>query len=165
MYSRSVSVSRSLFPVPVTVVASSALVSLTSSRPQGLPAQTPLSSTCVVANTFQDLVPPSRVNPTDAHKLCELFFYPDEVKVDYVISGLTNGFRLGFDPSAVSLQSAAHNMPSASFQPSVIDQYLRTEREKGRLAGPFLISPIPNLHVSRFGVILKKHQPGKWRLI
>ena len=85
--------------------------------------------------------------------------------MDYVISGLTNGFRLGFDPSTVSLQSAAHNMPSASSQPSVIDQYLRTEREKGRVAGPFLISPIPNLHVSRFGVILKKHQPGKWRLI
>ena len=48
----------------------------------------------------------------------------------------------GFDPSAVSLQSAAHNMPSASFLPSVIDQYLRTEREKGRVAGT-----------------------GKWRLI
>ena len=158
-FSRSVSVSHSLFPVPVTVVASSTLVSLASSRPQGLPAQTPLSSTCLVANTFQDLVPPSRVTPIDAHKLWrELCFHPDQVKVDYVISGLTNGFRLGFDPSAVSLQSAAHNMPSASLQPSVIDQYLLTEREKGRVAGPFLISPIPNLHVSRFGVKKKKKQ-------
>lgn len=82
-----------------------------------------------------------------------------------MISGLTNGFRLGFDPSAVSLQSAAHNMPSASLQPSVIDQYLLTECEKGRVAGPFLISPIPNLPASRFGVIPKKHQLGKWRLI
>ena len=52
------SVSHSLFPVSVTVV-SSALVSPASSRPQGLPAQTPLSSMCLVANTFQDLVPPS----------------------------------------------------------------------------------------------------------
>ena len=165
-FSRSVSVSHSLFPVPVTVVASSTLVSLASSRPQGLPAQTPLSSTCLVANTFQDLVPPSRVTPIDAHKLWrELCFHPDQDKVDYVISGLTNGFRLGFDPSAVSLQSAAHNMPSASLQLSVIDQYLLTEREKGRVAGPFLISPIPNLHVSRFGVIPNKHQPGKWQLI
>ena len=85
--------------------------------------------------------------------------------MDYVISGLTNGFRLGFDPSAVSLQSAAHNMPSASLQPSVIDQYLLTEREKGCVAGPFLISLIPNLHVSRFRVNPKKHQPGKWWLI
>ena len=165
-FSRSVSVSHSLFPVPVTVVASSALVLPASSRPQGLPAQTPLSSTCLVANTFQDLVPPSRVTPTDAHKLWhELCFHSDQVKVDYVISGLTNGFRLGFDPSAVSLQSAAHNMPSASLQPSVIDQYLLTEHKKGCVAGPFVISLIPNLHVSHFGVIPKKHQPEKWRLM
>ena len=25
--------------------------------------------------------------------------------------------------------------------------------------------PLPDLHVSRFGVIPKRHQPGKWRLI
>ena len=165
-FSHSVPVSHGLFPVPVTVVASSTLVSPASSRPQGLPAHTALPRTCLVANTFQGLVPPSRVTPIDAHKLwSELCLHPDQVKVDYVISGLTNGFRLGFDPSAVSLQSAAHNMLSASLQPSVIDQYLLTEREKGRVAGPFLISPIPNLHVSRFGVIPKKHQPGKWRVI
>ena len=165
-FSRSVSVSRGLFPVPVTVVASSTLVSPASSRPQGLPAHTALPRTRLVDNTFQGLVPPSRVTPIDAHKLWrELCLHPDQVKVDYVISGLANGFRLGFDPSAVSLQSAAHNIPSASLQPSVIShQYLLTEREKG-VAGPFLISPIPNLHVSRFGVIPKKHQPEKWRLI
>ena len=81
------------------------------------------------------------------------------------ITGLTSGFRLGIDPSAVSLQSAVQNMPSASPQPSVIDQYLLSEFEKSRVAGPFLISPIPNLHISRFGVIPKKHQPGKWRLM
>ena len=164
--SRSVSVSHGLFPIPVTVVVSSTLVSPASSRPQGLPAHTALPHMRLVANTFQGLVPPSRVTPIDAHKLWrELCLHPDQVKVDYVISGLTNGFRLGFDPLAVSLQSAAHNMPSASLQPSVIDQYLLTECEKRRVAGPFLISPIPNLYVSRSGVIPKKHQPGKWRLI
>ena len=166
-FCRSSSLSHSLFPVPVNVVASSAHIPPVSSRPQGLPAQTPLSSSCLVASTCQqDLVLPSRVTPIDVQKLWhELCFHPDQVKVDYVISGLMNGFRLGFDPSAVSLQSAVHNMPSASLQPSVINQYLRLELEKGRVAGPFLISPIPNLHVSRFGVIPKKHQPGKWRLI
>ena len=56
-------------------------------------------------------------------------------------------------------------MPSASLQPSVIDQYLHTELEKGRVAGPFSIAPIPNLHISCFGIIPKKYQPGKWRLI
>ena len=56
-------------------------------------------------------------------------------------------------------------MPSATFHPSVIDQYLHTELVKGRVAGPFSIPPISNLHISRFGVIPKNNQPGKWRLI
>ena len=47
----------------------------------------------------------------------------------------------------------------------MIDQYLLNELEKGRIAGPYSISPLPSLHVSRFGVIPKKYQPGKWRLI
>ena len=163
----SFSPSNGLFLVPVNVVVSSAHVMPASSRPQGVLGQTLLSSTCLVASTFQkDLVLPSKVTTIDAQKLWrELCFHPDQAKVDYVITGLMSGFRLGFDPSAVSLQSAVQNMPSTSLQPSVIDQYLLPELEKGRVAGPFLISPIPNLHISRFGVIPKKHQLEKWRLI
>ena len=56
-------------------------------------------------------------------------------------------------------------MSSASLQPSVIDDYLHRELAKGRVAGPFSSPPLPRLHISRFGVIPKKHQPGKWRLI
>ena len=76
----------------------------------------------------QDLIPPSRVTPLDADKLQrELCFHPDQRKADFVISGVTIGFRLGFDPSAVSLKSGTQNMLSASFHPSVVDQYLLTE--------------------------------------
>ena len=82
--------------------------------------------------------------------------------MDYVILGLSKGFHLGFNPLAVSLKSASQNMPSASLQPSVIDQYLRMELEKGSVAS---IAPIPNLHISHFGIIAKKYKPGKWRLI
>ena len=85
-----------------------------------------------------------------------MYFHPDQTQVDYVISGLSNGFHLGFNPLAVSLKSASQNMPSASLQPSVIDQYLHTELEKGRVAGPYSIAPIRNLHISRFGIIPKK---------
>ena len=114
----------------------------------------------------QDLVPPFRVTPTDADKLqWELCFHPDQGKVDFVISGITSGFRIGFDPLMVSLRSATQNMPSASHHPSVIDLYLLRELQKGRVADPYSISPIPNLHVNRFGVIPKKYKPGKWRLI
>ena len=49
---RSFSLSHSLFPVPVNVVVSSTHIPPASSRPQGLPAQAPLSSSCLVASTF-----------------------------------------------------------------------------------------------------------------
>ena len=78
---------------------------------------------------------------------------------------ITISFRLGFDPSAVSLRFANQNMPSASLYPSVIDQNILTELEKGRVASFYFISRIPSFHVIRFGVIPKKYQPGKWRLI
>lgn len=71
-------------------------------------------------------------------------------------------FFLGFDPLAVSLRSTTQNMPSAALHPAVIDQYLFTELQKGHVAGPYAISPIPNLHVSFFGVTPKKYQHGKW---
>ena len=45
-----------------------------------------------------------------------------------------------------------------------MDAYLQNEVALGRVAGPFLSSPLPNLHVSSFGVIPKAGQPGKWRL-
>ena len=91
--------------------------------------------------------------------------HPDQSFVTYVLDGLQNGFRVGFNPASVSFKSASQNMPSASLQPSVIDDYLYTELAKGRVAGPFSSPPLPHLHISRFGVIPKKHQPGKWRLI
>ena len=56
-------------------------------------------------------------------------------------------------------------MASALLNPQVIDSYLQSEVQTGRVAGPFSQPPLPVLHVSRFGVIPKRHQPGKWRLI
>lgn len=64
----------------------------------------------------------------------------------------------------LSLISAASNMSSVLLQPSIIGSYLQNELDEGRIAGPFPISPLSNLHISQFGVIPKK-QPGKWHLI
>ena len=160
----SVQISNLVFPIPVNVVT------LTQDVCDKLPV-TSAQSSCLNFSSIidclqQDLVSPSRVTPINAEKLQhELYFHPDQTQADYVISGLSNGFHLGFNPRAVSLKSARQNMPSASLQPSVIDQYLLTELEKGRVAGPYSMPPIPNLHISRFGIIPKKYQPGKWRLI
>ena len=115
---------------------------------------------------YLPLLPPHKVSPIRVDRLRkEASAHPDPWFVDYVLTGIQEGFHVGFNPALVSLRSARQNMLSASLQPSVIDDYLRTELAKGRVAGPFSTPPLPNLHVSRFGVIPKKHQPNKWRLI
>ena len=91
--------------------------------------------------------------------------YPDQAAVAYVLSGLREGFCIAFESSMVSLKSASSNMRSSFEHPFVIDSYLQTEVSSGRVAGPFSAPPLPSLHISRFGVISKNNQPGKWRLI
>ena len=51
--------------------------------------------------------------------------------------------------------------------PKVVDRYLATECGLGRVVGPVSSTELGRLplHVSRFGVIPKRHQPGKWRPI
>ena len=46
-----------------------------------------------------------------------------------------------------------------------VDEYIKAELSKGRLLGPFTPDLHPSLHISRFGVIPKGHNTGKWRLI
>ena len=112
------------------------------------------------------LSPVHRISPLQlAAFQQELAHHPDRAKVQYVLDGIAHGFSSGFDPSRVALRSSLRNMRSASDHPDVIDEYLATEIAKCRVAGPFATPPFPNLHCSPFGVIPKKGQPGKWRLI
>ena len=90
--------------------------------------------------------------------------HPDREAVSFVPYGLQHGFRLGFQPSR-SRKAAKSNKLSACQHPAVIDDYLATEVALHRMAGPFDSPSLPNLHVSSFGVIPKKGQPRKWRLI
>ena len=94
----------------------------------------------------------------------ELASHPDQLQVSYVLQGLQHGFRLGFQ-SAHKLKPAKRNKPSALLHAHIVDAYLANEVSLGRVAGPFASSPFPRLHISSFGVIPKKGQPGKWRLI
>lgn len=84
--------------------------------------------------------------------------------MDFILHGIKEGFKLGFN-SSVSLKSAKKNKASAYQHPQVIDAYLLNEIQRGRVAGPFDSPPIAQLQISSFGVIPKKGQPGKWRLI
>lgn len=60
--------------------------------------------------------------------------------------------------SPACLVKICHSVYAFSF--SVIGKCLLSEFEKGRVAGPFSISPLQLL----IGIIPNKYQPGKWRL-
>jgi len=94
----------------------------------------------------------------------ELQLHPIQQLVQFVQEGIRHGFRLGFCLTQ-PLKSAKKNKLSADQHESVIDEYLANEVSRGRVAGPFDSPPLPNLQVSSFGVIPKRGQPGKWRLI
>ena len=90
--------------------------------------------------------------------------HPDADFVRYILTGLQRGFRIGADPT-VQLRSAKKNMQSALKNPKVVDDYLAHETTVSNILGPFGMGAFPGLQVNTFGVIPKKRQPGKWRLI
>ena len=103
-----------------------------------------------------------------AHWESMLASHPDREYVDYLIKGIRDGFRVGYQRVVgieQSLSSARKNLQSAEENPQVVEQYLSTELERGVVLGPFQREEFPNVHVNRFGVIPKSYQPGKWRLI
>ena len=64
-----------------------------------------------------------------------------------------------------NLQSAKKNLTIATAHPDVVDKYLHHELLLGRMSGPYPTLACSDVHISRFGVIPKNHQPNKWRLI
>ena len=70
--------------------------------------------------------------------------------VQYITSGLAQGFRIGF------------SYPDHSCS---ISKSLNTEVMKGRLIGPLDPSAYPYVMVSSLGTVPKKHCQDKWRLI
>ena len=90
--------------------------------------------------------------------------HPDADFVRYITDGLQQGFSIGADPT-VQLRSAPKNLQSALKNPEVVDDYLSQETASGNILGPFEVSTFPGIHINSFGVIPKKHQPGRWRLI
>ena len=91
--------------------------------------------------------------------------HPDRMYCEYLLKGMREGFRIGFAYSKCVCISAKSNMGSASQNPSIIDKYVEQELALHRFMGPLDSSLASHVHVNRFGVIPKRHQPGKWRLI
>ena len=83
----------------------------------------------------------------------------------YVLKGIQQGFRIGVNTTAKCI-SATKNMCSVILNPQVIEEYIYQEIElDNNVIGPLSKAMVPAAHINRLGVIPKKHQPGKWRLI
>lgn len=89
---------------------------------------------------------------------------PDRRCANFLIKGISEGFRLGFQHHDHQCSSAKDNMRSAAQNPRVVEGYLEKEVAAGRIVGPVPLELVKRVQISRFGVI-PKSQPGKWRLI
>ena len=100
----------------------------------------------------------------EAWELC-LSTHPDKQLVNYILDGITHGFRIGFNYAAHRCTPATNNLPSAEAHPEVVQKSIDTEVGKGRLLGPFDPREYPQVQISSLGVIPKKHTKNKWRMI
>ena len=91
--------------------------------------------------------------------------HPNQPLVQFFLTGVREGFRIGYGYDSSSLKSARRNLDCAMQHEEVVSEYLRTEIHNGRVSGPFKRSEVQGARMSRFGVIPKNHQANKWRLI
>ena len=96
--------------------------------------------------------------------------HPDRLFVKYILTGIREGFRIGFDYNSFAnkLRPNSKNMRSAYENASVVNRYITEELSAERISPVKQQRPgaLPMLvHSSPFGVIPKKSSPGKWRLI
>lgn len=92
----------------------------------------------------------------------ELSAHPDKAYVEYILQGISKGFRIGFDRRQ-SIHSVSSNLHLDN--PEVVTEYLHREVSLNRMWKiPLAVLP-RGVHISPLGVIPKKNKPGKWRLI
>ena len=83
----------------------------------------------------------------------------------YILHRIKNGFWVGYTYSSSSTLPCTSNMKSVIDNAELVLEYLQTQCVTGRVVGPFEVNDWPGIQVSRFGVIPKSNQPGKWHLI
>lgn len=88
--------------------------------------------------------------------------YPDVEAAAQLRFGFTHGFFIPFCYSRAP--SFGRNLKSAEEFPDALREKVSKEVSLGRLRGPFLSPPFPNLRVSPLGVVPKREE-GKYRLI
>ena len=94
----------------------------------------------------------------------QLEFHLDSEFCNYVLNGIANVFHIGCNPSKAQCVCAKRNMRSAQQHSLVVEEYLEKEVSMKRIIGLLGDKPL-GTQISKFGVIPKNHQPGKWRII
>lgn len=96
-----------------------------------------------------------------------LKLHPDQSFAHIILEGLAHGFNTGFKWSSAALHVRRSNLSSALSQESIISDYISKELQAGRISsvGPVTEADRLGIHTSPLGVIPKKGQPNKWRLI
>ena len=87
--------------------------------------------------------------------------HPDQALVKYIVSGLRDGFDIGF--TGPETQSLPKNLKSAQDNKDAIQKAINKEISRGHTAGPFPEPPFPITHCSPIGSAPKKD--GSVRLI
>ena len=109
-----------------------------------------------------EIITPLRVEAWHSH----LLQFPDKRFPGFILRGLQEGFRIGFE-SVRPYRSSNRNMKSAHEHPTPVQTYLDRETSLRR------IFPLTQeearaeqrIQISPFGVIPKRGKPDKWRLI
>ena len=83
--------------------------------------------------------------------------------VDILLCRFSFGFRVHFQGAEQPFE--AHNLRSASENPTAVDAKLQRELGAGRLAGPFTSPPFKNFRVSPPLGLVPKKQPGEFCII
>ena len=92
----------------------------------------------------------------------ELADHPDREFSKFILNGITNGFRIGFNRTQ-PLRPAMANLHCAN--PEIVTEYLGRETALCRM-WKCPTGYIPRgVHISPLGLIPKKNKPGKWRMI
>jgi hypothetical protein len=102
---------------------------------------------------------PTPIKPKELQS--EMHGYPQE-KVQFLLQGLTQGFRLGCMGSPEA--HAPHNHKSAFQNSEIVDAYIQKGLATQRIAGPYNFPPFSNFKTSPLGVV-PKSEPGKFRII
>lgn len=117
---------------------------------------------CILPEHLQCINTPLQVEAWQQY----LSKHPDLAYVDYILSGIKLGFRIGFNDLLVGpLSQPKRNMQSAYDNADFVQKQLAKDCNQGFMLGPLLPADFPYVHSSRIGVIPKKYQSGKWRLI